>query len=65
MTRKINTSAKAEVKMNKRKDLSNEDKNEILDLLNKNTPREVLCEQFNVFNATISNIKIKFVIVTG
>ena len=47
--------------MNKRKDLSNEDKNEILDLLNKNTPREVLCEQFNVFNATISNIKIKFV----
>jgi hypothetical protein len=43
--------------MNKRKDLSNEDKNEILDLLNKNTPREVLCEQFNVCNATISNIK--------
>jgi hypothetical protein len=43
--------------MDKRKDLSNEDKNEILDLLNKNTPREVLCEQFNVCNATISNIK--------
>ena len=43
--------------MNKRKGLSNEDKNEILDLLNKTTPREVLCEQFNVCNATISNIK--------
>ena len=39
--------------------------NEIFDLLNKNTPREVLCEQFNVCNATISNIKKKFVNVTG